>query len=63
MSLVTLPRTIRENERVFNVVSPVRVIQKLPRIPFEILVVNRFFVTEARVPSERAIASSKTPIA
>jgi hypothetical protein len=34
-------------------VSPVGVIQKLPRIPFETLVANSLFVTDPRVPSHR----------
>src|SRR4029078_9911721 len=46
-----------------SVVSPVGVIQKLPRIPFETLVENSLLVTDSRVPSERATASSRTSIA
>jgi hypothetical protein len=47
----------------FSDVSPVGVIQKLPRMPFVTRVPNNLRVTDVRVPSERAIASSRTSIA
>src|SRR5205807_2337844 len=45
------------------VVSPVGVIAKLPMIPLRTRVANSARVTDARVPSERAIASSRTSAA
>jgi hypothetical protein len=45
------------------VVSPVGVNMKLPMIPLRTLVVNSAFVTDERVPLERAMASSRTSVA
>jgi hypothetical protein len=45
------------------VVSPCRSIEKLPRIPFETFVLKRFEITDGRVASDLAIASSRTSAA
>src|SRR5581483_10077579 len=47
----------------FELVSPFLLIENVPRIPFLTLVLNRFADTDARVPSDFAIAASITSAA
>jgi hypothetical protein len=55
-----LPRAMRMMVTEPAVVSPVGVNAKLPVMPLRTRVAKRALVTDARVPLERAIASSRT---